>query len=194
MVLVGFRGNFSWSRGFTCTGKAVPDVLDCPLMKGNCGGKTCTLQCAKYVWTGTANLCLDGIRGIQRGFMRVLASDAGLRCFVLCALMISAQAARGQNPPNSHVVIPNPTPRELDLEKVYGDDTRGKKKREALVLKSQLRAREVWLESNQILLLAQQLQQEILSDKKSVPMTSNAAKVAKIEKLAQSVQEKMKTQ
>jgi hypothetical protein len=106
-----------------------------------------------------------------------------------------AEAAKGQgNEPPPRVIIPNPTPRELDLEKVYGDDAQGRKKREALLLQSQLRAREIWLESNQILLLAQQLKQEILSDKKSLPMTSNAAKVAKIEKLAQSVQEKMKTQ
>jgi hypothetical protein len=125
--------------------------------------------------------------------MRVLASGLCIG-FVLCVMTSGAEVAMGQgNEPPPRVIIPNPTPRQLDLEKVYGDDVRGQKKRAALLLQSQLRAREVWLESNQILLLAQQLQQEILSDKKSAPMTSNAAKVAKIEKLAQSVQEKMKT-
>jgi hypothetical protein len=75
---------------------------------------------------------------------------------------------------------------------VYDDNPADRKKQEALSIQNQLRAREIWLESNQILLLAQQLQQEILSDKKSTSMTANAAKAGKIEKLAQSVQEKMK--
>jgi len=125
--------------------------------------------------------------------MRVLPSGLCVG-FVVCVMTAWTAPARGQgNEPPPHVYIPNPTPRQLDLEKVYGDDARGQKKRAALLLQSQLRAREIWLESNQILLLAQQLQQEILSDKK-LPMPLSAAKVAKIEKLAQSVQEKMKTQ
>ena len=89
------------------------------------------------------------------------------------------------------MIIPNPTPREPDLEKIYGDNSTDQKKQQALSLQSQLRAREIWLESNQILLLAQQLQQEVVSGK-SRSMAANASKVAKIEKLAQSVQEKMK--
>jgi hypothetical protein len=117
--------------------------------------------------------------------------------FILCALILCAGTAFGQsneNPPSSHVVIPNPTPRQPDLEKVYADNPADQKKQQALLLQSQLRAREIWLESNQILLLAQQLQQEIDSGKKSASMASNAVKVGKIEKLAQSVQEKMKVQ
>ena len=113
--------------------------------------------------------------------------------FILCTLILCAGTAFGQNPnpPSSHVIIPNPTPREPDLEKVYGDNSKDQKKQQTLLLQSQLRAREIWLESNQILLLAQQLQQDV-SGKKS--MTVNATKVAQIEKLARSVQEKMKVQ
>jgi hypothetical protein len=40
--------------------------------------------------------------------------------------------------------------------------------------------------------LAQQLQQEMLSAKKSVSMESNAAKAGQIEKLAKSVQQQMR--
>jgi uncharacterized protein YhfF len=69
-----------------------------------------------------------------------------------------------------------------------------KKKQEVLSIQNQIRAREIWLESNQILLLAQQLQQEIVFGKKSASMAANAAKVRQIEKLAQIVQEKMKVQ
>jgi hypothetical protein len=124
------------------------------------------------------------MRGSSPGF------DSGR--FILCTLVLCAGAAVGQNPPQHQVIIPNPTPRQPDLEKVYDDNPTDKKNQEALSIQNQLRAREIWLESNQILLLAQQLQQEILSDKKSTSMTANAAKAGKIEKLAQSVQEKMK--
>jgi hypothetical protein len=98
----------------------------------------------------------------------------------------------GQNPPSSHVVIPNPTPRPPDLQQQYGDNPKDQKRREALLVQNQLRGREIWLESNQILLLAQQLEQEIVAGKKSHSMSVDAAKAAQIEKLAQSVQEKMK--
>lgn len=103
--------------------------------------------------------------------------------------------ARAQNvpQPSTHVVIPNPTPRPPDLKRELEDDSKDEKKRRALVLRGELRAREIWLESNQILLLAQQLEQEINSGKKSsAPMSENAAKVAEIQKLARSVQDKMK--
>jgi|SRR5580700_7483536 hypothetical protein len=109
-----------------------------------------------------------------------------------CALVLSAAAALGQNPPPAHVYIPNPTPRPPDLKQEYSDNPADQKKNDAISIQNQLRAREIWLESNQILLLAQQLQEEILSDKKSTAMTASAAKAGKIEKLAQSVQEKLK--
>jgi hypothetical protein len=125
--------------------------------------------------------------------MRGSFRDFGSGGFILCVLVLWAGAALGQNSNQpTQVIIPNPTPREPDLEKVYGDNQTDQKKQQALSIQSQLRAREIWLESNQILLLAQQLQQEILSGKKSTSMFVNASKAGKIEKLAQSVQEKMK--
>ncbi len=114
-------------------------------------------------------------------------------CF-LYALILGAAAALGQNPPPNHVVIPNPTPRPPDLKQELADSPADQKKQEAVSLQNQMRAREIWLESNQMLLLAQQLQQEILSEKKLTSMEANAAKAAKIEKLAQTVQQKMKMQ
>ena len=121
--------------------------------------------------------------------MRGFSSDIDAKAWFLCALLMGATAAFGQN-----VVIPNPTPRPPDLEQELGNSPRDQKKREAISLESQLRAREIWLESNQILLLAQQLEQEIVSGKKQTSMAVKAVKVAKIEKLAQTVQEKMKMQ
>lgn len=101
-----------------------------------------------------------------------------------------AQAA--PQPASTHVIIPNPTPRPPDLRQELESDSKDQKQK-ALSLQGQLRAREIWLESNQILLLAQQLEQEINSGKKNpAPMSQNAAKVAQIEKLARTVQEKMK--
>jgi hypothetical protein len=126
--------------------------------------------------------------------VRVLASVSGVRILFLCTVMVWVAAGQNQPTASHQVILPNPTPRQPDLQKELGDDPRSQKKREALLLQSQLRAREIWLESNQILLLAQQLQEEIHPGKKSPSMASNAIKVGKIEKLAQSVQEKMKTQ
>ena len=107
-------------------------------------------------------------------------------------LLLLCEACMAQNPPASHVVIPNPTPRQPDLKQVYGDTPEDQKKQQELSLQGQLNAREVWLESNQLLLLAQQLQQDVLSGKKSASMQANAAKAAQIEKLAMTMQEKMK--
>lgn len=127
--------------------------------------------------------------------MRSAFAGFGSTIFVLCALILFAGSSFGQaNPPATHVIIPNPTPRQPDLEKVFGAPSNDQKKHGSLSVQNQLRAREIWLESNQILLLAQQLQQEINAGKKSVSMNVNAAKAGQIEKLAQSVQEKMKVQ
>ena len=125
--------------------------------------------------------------------MRVYVGGIGGGCFFLCALISLSAASMAQNPPANHVIIPNPTPRQPDLKQVYGETPEEQEKQQAVSLQNQLRAREIWLESNQILLLAQQLQQEILSGKKSASMEANAAKAGQIEKLAKSVQQKMKT-
>ena len=127
--------------------------------------------------------------------MRVLAASSGIKRLIMCGLMLWTGFGLGQNQPptNNHVIIPNPTPRDPDLEQVYGNDADGQKKAQRQTIQAQLRAREIWLESNQILLLAQQLQQEVGPGEKSQPMALNAAKVAKIEKLARSVEEKMKS-
>jgi hypothetical protein len=128
--------------------------------------------------------------------MRVRGASTGLKRLTPFALVLWAGSGLGQNQPptNSHVIIPNPTPRDPDLKQVYDGDADGQRKVQVQTIQSQLRAREIWLASNQILLLAQQLQEEVGPGKKSLPMTMNAAKVARIEKLAHSVGEKMKDQ
>ncbi|WP_348262914.1 hypothetical protein P8935_24380 [Telmatobacter sp. DSM 110680] len=114
---------------------------------------------------------------------------------LLCTLTFLAgiNAVHSQNTPPPHVVIPNPTPRQPDLEKVYSENS-DDQKHKAVSIENQLRAREIWLESNQILLLAQELQQEIVSGKKPASLRVSAAQAGQIEKLAQSVQKKMKVQ
>jgi hypothetical protein len=125
----------------------------------------------------------------MRGFFRGVPVIGCL----LGALFLYPTAVHGQEQQPTHVVIPNPTPRPPDLERELRSPT-DQRKQQANAMESQLRAREVWLESNQILLLAQQLEQELVTGKKPTSMSVKAAKVAKIEKLAQSVQEKMKMQ
>ena len=126
--------------------------------------------------------------------MRFPALAFGLLLIVSALLSGRPALAQNQPPPSTRVVIPNPTPRPPDLKRELENDPKGQKDQKALFLQGQLRAREIWLESNQILLLAQQVQQEINSGKKNpAPMPENAAKVAQIEKLARRVQENMKT-
>ena len=126
--------------------------------------------------------------------MRESAASPVVKRLILCGLLLTAIADFGQNQPptNNHVVLPNPTPRDPDLKEVYENDISGQRKAQVQSLQSQLRAREIWLESNQILLLAQQLQEGVGPGSKTLPMSMNAAKVAKIEKLARSVEDKMK--
>ena len=120
--------------------------------------------------------------------------SSALAVLLSIAALIWAPRAFAQNvpEPSTHVVIPNPTPRPPDLQQELENNSK-EQKQKAMSLQGQLRAREIWLESNQILLLAQQLQQEVNSGKKNpAPLSQDAAKVAQIEKLARSVQEKMK--
>ena len=125
--------------------------------------------------------------------MRVFVSGLAIGVSLVSALSSLPEASIAQNPPANHVIIPNPTPRQPDLKQVYGDTPEDQKKQQELSLQGQLNARDIWLESNQILLLAQQLQQDVISGKKSASMEANAAKAAQIEKLAKTMQEKMKT-
>jgi hypothetical protein len=121
--------------------------------------------------------------------MRIHRVDLRAFGFALCTLISLSGTSRAQD--HHEVVIPNPTPRDPDLTQVYGNTPEDREKQRRMSAENQLRAREIWLESNQILLLAQQLQQEIVAGKKSVSMQTNAARAGQIEKLAKSVREKM---
>ena len=125
--------------------------------------------------------------------MRAHFARLGLVRIVLCGLLMGSGSAYAQNPPSSQVIIPNPTPRDPDLQQEFSKEPLGLQKRQALLqMQNQLRAREIWLEANQILYLAQQLQLEMVPGKKDTSMASNAAKAGDIEKLAKSVKEKLR--
>src|SRR5438270_11594035 len=112
--------------------------------------------------------------------MRMSGAGYGLKRLIPLGLLLCSFSGHGQTQPpaNSHVIIPNPTPRDPDLEQVYGNDADGQRKAQIRSIKSQLRGREIWLEANQILLLAQQLRQDMSPGKKPVPLSMSAAKVA----------------
>ena len=124
--------------------------------------------------------------------MRVPTVLTRLCSCVLLMMLWQPMVFVAQDQQPRHVIIPNPTPRDPDLKQVFKDTPEDQEKQHVILIKNQLRAREIWLESNQILLLAQQLQQEMVSAKKSVSMESNAAKAGQIEKLAKSVQQQMR--
>ena len=125
--------------------------------------------------------------------MQIIATciKSALPCVLLILLIRVQASAQNQPVPSNHVYIPNPTPRPPDLQQEFDNDSKDQKKQDALSVQGQLRAREIWLESNQILLLTQQLDQEINSNKKSPSIGTSATKVGQVEKLARSIQEKM---
>ena len=126
--------------------------------------------------------------------MRITATRIVVVLFWISLLHANPRKTLAQAPPGStHVVIPNPTPRPPDLEKELGDNAKNQEKQKEQQIQAQLRAREIWLESNQLLLLAQQLDQEVHSAAKTSATSKEAAKVVKIQKLAQSIQDKMKS-
>lgn len=60
-------------------------------------------------------------------------------------------------------------------------------------MQNTLQAREIWLEANQILFLAQELNSAMAKYQNGDPMISNATKAGEIEKLAKTMKEKLKT-
>jgi len=144
-------------------------------------------------WTVGAEVWLDCIHQFGEDFMRFPSSPFGVLMSLSALLWSPGALAQNQPPASTHVIIPNPTPRPPDLQQELENNSKERNDKKTLSLKGQLRAREIWLESNQILLLAQQLELEINSGKQNpAPISQDAAKVAQIEKLARSVQEKMK--
>jgi hypothetical protein len=116
---------------------------------------------------------------------------SALLCLLMVLLVRMEGSAQNQPVPSNHVYIPNPTPRPPDLQQEFDNDSKDQRKQDVLSVRAQLRAREIWLESNQILLLTQQLDQEINSGKTAPSIGADATKVGQIEKLAHSIQEKM---
>ena len=125
--------------------------------------------------------------------MRAHFARLGLIRIAVWGLLMGSGSAYAQNPPSSQVIIPNPTPRDPDLKQEFSKEPLGLQKKQALLqMQNQLHAREIWLQANQILYLAQQLQLEMVPGKKDTSMPANAAKAGEIEKLAKSVKEKLR--
>ncbi|HEY2468200.1 MAG TPA: hypothetical protein VGI45_10250 [Terracidiphilus sp.] len=127
--------------------------------------------------------------------MRITAAGVGFILSGVLVIQVHGDRAFGQNqsPPLNHVIIPNPTPRPPDLKDQYDTNSKDQNTQKELSVRNQLRAREIWLQSNQLLLLAQQLDEEANSAARTSSMAAKAAKVGKIQKLAQSIQDKLKS-
>jgi hypothetical protein len=124
--------------------------------------------------------------------LQAAVQTCALSILLTCATTHIAAAQEG-NPPPRGVLIPDPTPRPPDLQRDYGNDpAQAKKQQELMALKNQLRAREIWLDVNKLLLYAQELKAEVSIHEKGSPMTTNSIKAGEIEKLAKEVKEKLK--
>lgn len=124
--------------------------------------------------------------------MQAQVAKLRLACIALSGLLIASGCGFAQNPPSSHVIIPNPTPRDPDLRQEFAKEPDSMQKKKTLLqMQNELRAREVWLEANQILYLAQQLELAMDPSKQDTSMAANAAKAGEIAKLAKSMEGKL---
>ncbi len=128
--------------------------------------------------------CLTASQSLFRRF--------ALAVLVPCTLPFVAMAQDANSPPRQLILV-DPTPRPPDLQREYSNDpVRAKQQQDLIMLKNQLRAREIWLDANKLLLLAQELKADVATHEKGSAMMSNANKAGEIEKLAKGVKEKLK--
>ena len=132
--------------------------------------------------------------------MNSLARTAHTTISSLALLLLAcglASRASAQGGPGSHqVVLPNPTPRPDDPHDVFRDDpVEQARRQQALALKRTLMHAQVVIDTNNILLLAQQIRDHRVSHDTS-PTTpgSDLVGAQQIEKLAKRVKDNSKIQ
>jgi hypothetical protein len=100
----------------------------------------------------------------------------------------------GQNNKSQQIYLPDPTPRERDLHDVFSDNPVDRARQQQAVSVQKAKQRDqVVAETDQLVLLAQQLRDSI-SHSTEGPSVPDVMTAQKIEKLAKSVKEQMKMQ
>lgn len=116
-------------------------------------------------------------------------------CFIALLATAGLTPATAQNSNGSQrLVLVDPTPRERDPHAVFADDpVQRARERLAADLQRTERRKQIALDTDQLLLLAQQLRNSVVNHDTSVHVPE-VMTAQKIEKLAKSVKETMKMQ
>jgi hypothetical protein len=121
-----------------------------------------------------------------------VASAALLLAPLLCPVAMAT--AQNANPPKPVLNLPDPTPRPRDPHDIFSDDPTGAAQRQqANELHNSKRRAQVIATTDQLVQLAKQLRDDIAKNDPENPMFLNARNAEKIEKLAKSVREQMKS-
>ena len=114
---------------------------------------------------------------------------------VLFAATSLTAASAQANGTSQRIVLIDPTPRERDPHAIFGNDPADHvRQQQAAALQRAQRRDLVVAETDQLLLLAQQLRDSIVSHSASGPTVPDVMTAQKIEKLAKSVKDNVKTQ
>lgn len=110
------------------------------------------------------------------------------------ALPAQTLPAQGSKIENPHI-IPDPTPRPIDVRQKYDQDPAAKRKMEqAVAVKNQLRQQRVVSDTQKLFLLASQLKVAIEQHVQNGTPYPESLKAEEIEKLAKTVKEKMRSE
>jgi hypothetical protein len=116
-------------------------------------------------------------------------------CFTVLFAATGITPATAQNSQGSQrLVLVDPTPRERDPHAVFADDpVQRRREKLAADLQRTERRKQIAADTDQLLVLAQQLRNSVVNHDTSVP-ASDVMTAQKIEKLAKSVKDTMKQQ
>ena len=133
------------------------------------------------------------LTGTLRSIRRILLVVMIVGGFGWVTPFLSGQAGQA----SQRIYIPDPTPRPIDLHKKYGEDNDAAerlKQQQLAIQKVAQRRQEIESDTDKLVVLAKELQNELAQRSKDSPKGLGVAKAQQIEKLAKSVKEKMQTQ
>jgi hypothetical protein len=121
------------------------------------------------------------------------AADRSFTVLVFCLFVVTPLAMAQQGPSLGHQ-LPNPTPRQPDLQKLYDQDPAIREKMlRAIAVKNELRQEKLISSTDKLVLLAHDLKDRVAKgSNNSIAKESDTAE--EIERLAKVVKDKMRSE
>lgn len=113
-----------------------------------------------------------------------------------CVLLLpsDAGAQSGSTTTSQTIMLKDPTPRPPDLQRQYAEDPVARaRQQQAALAQSRLRRQQVMAMTNQLVLLAQELKDEIAKNDKGASTNPGSIKAQDIEKLVKQLKKAMKS-